>query len=210
MCTTSGRRMWRKKRAIVRRLKRMGAHAVLLFADATRLRLFPPLRAVWARVGEQAVAPVTGRHAQRVLFGALNLRTAHRVILRWPSETSPGARTFLTELRRRYRSAPTIWLLLDRGPAHTATSTRRLAAELGIELVWLPRQWPELNAMDQLWRELKRPVAAHRQAAGIENLAQQAETWVLGLRPQEALRKAGILSSRFWLKNLLPSLWRPT
>ena len=76
--------------------------------------------------------------------------------------------------------------------------------------MWLPQQWPELNAMDQLWRELKRLVAANRQATSIEDWAQQAENWVLGLRPQEALRKAGILSPRFWLKNLLQSLWRPT
>jgi hypothetical protein len=41
-------------------------------------------------------------------------------------------------------------------------------------------------------------------------LAQRAEDWVLGLRPKEALRKAGILSPRFWLKSLLQSLWRPT
>ena len=188
----------------------MGAQDVLLFADATRRRLFPPLRAAWARVGEQAVVPVTGRNAQRVLFGALNVRTAHRVVMRWPSETGPGARAFLTEIRRRYRQAPTIWLLLDQGPAHTAAPTRRLAADLGIELVWLPRQWPELNAMDPLWRELKRLVAANRQAAGIEDLAQQAEDWVLGLSPQQALRKAGILSSRFWLKSLLQSFWRST
>jgi transposase len=194
---------------MVRRLKRRGPHDVRLFADATRLRLFPPLRAVWARVGEQAVVPVTGRNARRVRLGALNVRTAHRVIRHWSSETSPGARALLTELRRRYRSAPTIWLLLDRGPAHTAAPTRRLAAELGIEFVWLPQPWPELNARDQLWRELKRLVAANRQATSIEDLAQQAENWVLGLRPQEALRKAGLLSPRFWLKNLLQSLWRP-
>jgi hypothetical protein len=39
----------------------MGPQDALLFADATRLRLFPPLRAAWARMGEQAVVPVTGR-----------------------------------------------------------------------------------------------------------------------------------------------------
>jgi transposase InsO family protein len=195
---------------MVRRLKRMGPHDALLFADATRLRLLPPLRAAWARVGQQAVVPVTGRNARRVLFGAINPRTGRRIVLHWRSETSPGARAFLTEIRRRYRGAPTIWLLLDQGPAHTAAPTRRLAAELGIEFVWLPRQWPELNAMDQLWRELKRLVAANRQAASIEDLAQQAEDGVLGLRPQEALCQAGILSPRFWLKNLLQSLWRPT
>jgi hypothetical protein len=64
--------------------------------------------------------------------------------------------------------------------------------------------------MDQWWREWKRLVAANRPATSIEDWAQQAEDGVLGLRPQEALRKAGILSPRFWLKNLLQSLWRPT
>ena len=148
-------------------------------------------------------APVSGRHERRVLFGALNRHTAHRIVVSWPSETGPGARALLAEIRRRYRRAPTIWLLLARGPAHTAAPTRRLAAQLGIELVWLPKQWPELNAMDQLWKERKRLVAANRQAADIRDLVQQAEGWLLGLSSQETLRKAGILSPHFWLKHLL-------
>jgi DDE superfamily endonuclease len=145
---------------------------VLLFADATRWRLFPPLRAAWARIGEQALVPVSGRHDRPVLFGARNVRTARRLVVPWPSETGPGARALLAEIRCRYRRAPTIWLLLDRGPAHTAAPTRRLAAPLGIELVWLPQQWPEWNAMDQWWKERKRLIAANRQAADIKNLVQ--------------------------------------
>src|SRR4051794_1426891 len=63
------------------------------------------------------------------------------------------------------------------GPAHTAAPTQRLAAELNIQLIWLPKQWPEWNAMDQLWRELKRPVAANRHAEPVDHLARQAENW---------------------------------
>jgi hypothetical protein len=54
---------------------------VLLCCDWTLLRLFPPLRAAWARKGTQATVPITGANAKRVLFGAINLRTAHRVVL---------------------------------------------------------------------------------------------------------------------------------
>jgi transposase InsO family protein len=183
---------------------------VVLFADATRLHLFPPLRAAWARVGTPAIVPVTGRNGRCVLFGALNVCTGHCIVVRQPSETGPGARAFLTEIRRRYRRAPTIWLLLDQGSAHTAVLTRQLAANLRIELVWLPKQWPELNGMDQLWRELKRLVAANRQANSVEELAQQAEGWLRTLSPREALRKAGILSERFWLKRLLQKFWPNT
>jgi hypothetical protein len=77
-----------------------------------------------------------------------------------------------------------------------------LAMELGIELVWLPRQWPELNAMDHVWKELKRLIAAPRPAASIDELAEGAAAWVLPLRPREALRKAGLLSPTFWLRGV--------
>jgi hypothetical protein len=49
---------------------------VLLCLDWTLLRLFPPLRATWALTGTQAVVPITGANAKRVLFGAIDLRTA--------------------------------------------------------------------------------------------------------------------------------------
>jgi hypothetical protein len=176
---------------------------VLRFVDATRWRRFPPLRAAWARQGEQAIVPVSGRNDQRVLFGAIHPHTGHRLLVQHPPETGPGARALLAPWRRHDRVAPTRWVLLDRGPAHTAGPTRQLAAELGIEWVRLPRQWPALNAMDQLWRERKRLVAANRQPETIDSLAQQAENWLLDLSPQEALRKAGVLSNDFWLKPLL-------
>lgn len=57
--------------------------------------------------------------------------------------------------------------------------------------------------MDQLWRELKGGVAANRQAESIDELAEQAEQWLPGLSPRQALRKAGGLSKNFWLKDLL-------
>src|SRR6476659_7532545 len=45
----------RQKGGIVRRLKRrIQAGDVLLFTDWTLLRLFPPLRAMWAAIGTQA------------------------------------------------------------------------------------------------------------------------------------------------------------
>jgi transposase len=175
----------------------------VLFIDWTLRRLFPPLRAAWSRRGEQALVPITGRNAKRVLFGAINLHTGHRVVLIRKRAGGAEARAFFEELRRRYRQAGRIWLLLDRASAHTNDKTLRLADELRIELVWLPKQWPELNAMDHLWKELKRLIAANRQAAGIDALAQEAADWILTLDTQDALRQAGILSPNFWLKNLL-------
>jgi hypothetical protein len=79
-----------------------------------------------------------------------------------------------------------------------------------VVLLWRPKQCPELNAADHLWKELKRLIAANRQFRTIDQEADYAERWFLGLSPRQALRKAGILSEDFWLKDFLENFWLPT
>ena len=183
---------------------------MLLCLDWTLLRLFPPLRATWALTGTQAVVPITGTNAKRVLFGAIDLWTAHRIVLIRRHARQADAQAFLSELRRCYRRAGQIWVLADRASAHTAPQTLAVATRLRIRFLWLPKQAPELSPMDQLWRELKRLVAANRQAASIDALAADAAAWVLTLTPQQACRKAGMASKHFWLRKMLQNFWRPT
>ena len=183
---------------------------MVLFTDWTLLRLFPPLRAMWAAIGSQAKVGITGQNARRALFGTFNLRTAHRTVLITRGVGTRAVRAFLRALRRAYRRAGTIWLLADRASGHTARAPRALARKLRIEFVWLPKQWPELNAMDQLWKGLKRDVAANRQAASIEDLAERAVRWVLDLTPNQARRKASMASDHFWLQQMSQHLWLPT
>jgi len=179
----------------------MPPEAALLFEDWTILRMFPPLRHCWAWRGQQAQVRITGQNARRVLFGTLNVRTGHRVVLRRRWARQGDFQAMLRELRRRYRHRP-VWLLLDRASGQEAARSQALAAQLNIELLWLPKKRPELNGMDQLWKELKGKISANRQYRTIDQQADYAENWVLGLRPQEALRKAGILSKNFWLRHL--------
>jgi len=70
---------------------------------------------------------------------------------------------------------------------------------MNIELLFLPRQCPELNPMDHLWRHAKGVVSANRQYDDIDRHAAAAEDWFLWLSPREAKAKAGILSKNFWL-----------
>jgi hypothetical protein len=43
--------------------------------DSTIFTEVPPLRAMWAPVGEQACVAITGDHDKRILTGVLNLKT---------------------------------------------------------------------------------------------------------------------------------------
>ncbi len=87
------------------------------------------------------------------------------------------AQAFLQEIRRRYCMVGTIWLLIDRASAPTGHRTQALATALGICMLWLPKQAPELNAMDQLWRELKRLIAANRQEEYASLQGSSALSW---------------------------------
>lgn len=176
----------------------MPAGAVLLMEDETLLRLFPVLRRAWSLRGRQAAVPITGRNAKRVLFATLNLRTGHRICLRGANMRQMNFHALLAEVRRRYGRRP-VWMLLDEAPCHIAARSQALAAALDIHVVWLPKQCSELNSMDQLWKELKGKVSADHQFSSIEEHADYAERWLLGLTDKETLRKAGVLSKNFWL-----------
>lgn len=173
----------------------------MLAADETILRLFPPLRQAWGLRGRQVCVPITGRNDRRVLFGAINVATGHRVLRRARSMRQAEVHAFLRELRSRYRAARRVWLVLDQHGSHGSAATRDLAAALGIELLPLPKQCPELNPMDHLWRGAKAGVSANRQYDDIDEQADEAERWVLTLTPRDAKRKAGMLSKNFWLRT---------
>ena len=102
------------------------------------LRLFPVLRRAWALRGEQAHVPITGRNAKRVLFGAINLRTGHRVLLRRPNMQQAHFQAFLRLLREAYPGRR-MALRLDEAPGHRAAKRQGLAAQLDIGLIWLPK-----------------------------------------------------------------------
>ncbi len=180
----------------------MPRNAVLFFEDERILRLFPPLRCTWAFHGGQAIVLITGRNAKRVLFGILNARTGHRLVLNRSRQRHEDFQAFLHYLRQHYPSRP-IWLLLDKSPCHDAARGQQLAARLGIVLVCLPKQCSKLNAVDHLWKKLKRLIAANRQFRTIDDEAEHAERWPLGLTSRKALQKAGLLSENYWLKDFL-------
>ena len=186
----------------MRHLKLLPPQAVWLFEDETILRLFPILRRAWSLRGEQAVVPITGNNAKRILFGALNPRTGHRIVFRCRNMRQEAFQAFLRLLRYSYPGRA-IWLLLDEAPCHIAPKSQALAATLQIRLVWLPKQCSELNAMDHLWRALKAQISANSQFKSIDEHANFAENWLRALSDHETLLKAGVLSKHFWLQSFL-------
>lgn len=164
--------------------------------------LFPPLRAAWAERGRQVEVRISGRNAHRVIFGAINLRSGREVLEVHHRQRAQDFSSFLREIRRHYPAQPIV-LLLDEDSSHTAHASQRLAADLYIQLLWLPKRCPELNPMDHLWRSVKRDVCANQQDTNVDLTTARVLRYLRQLTPRIALVKAGARSARFWLRRAL-------
>jgi hypothetical protein len=190
----------RKRRRIRQRVKDWGPRAVLLFEDETARWLFPPLRAGGARRGASAAVPWCGRHARRVVFGAIAVRTGHRRLRPRRRQRGEDFRAFLEVVPEPERGWP-VGRLLDEDPSPTAHAAVGLAREWESGRWWLPKRCPEWNALDHWWGHAQEEGCANHQDSSSDHLVECFLRYIQGLSAEEARRKAGILSEDFWLKD---------
>jgi transposase len=191
-------RVQRRLRLIRKKVRALPAGCVKLFEDETDLLLYPPLRAGWFERGKQTKVSISGRNAKRTVFGTIDVETGRRVFVVRPGICAPDFHATLRVVREAYGDRRVV-LLLDKASRHTAGTSNRLATELGIERIWLPPRTTKVNPMDRLWRCAKNRICANRQHPDIDAQAEMFVKYLRSLSPQEALRKAGMLSGRFWL-----------
>lgn len=162
-----------------------------------------------ARIAGEGLADRPERPPCALRRGEPSHRAPRAAVPRAP-EGTPDFCAFLHEVHRRHRGRH-VALLLDGDSSHTAQASRRLAEKLRVTLLWLPTLSPHLNPMDHLWRAVKQNVSANRQDASIDALVARAVRYLQRLPPRSVLRKAGVLSRRFWLWWALSNYFcRPT
>jgi hypothetical protein len=171
---------------------------VLLMLDETILTETPPLYCCYGRIGQQVSVPISGGHQRRILHGALNVGTGDVQLLVTQDWTQVEHQHFLNMIRAHWRGW-NIVLFEDRAGQHTAPRSLRMARLCGLEVRLLPRATPELNAMDTLWRQVKREALGDRPTASIDQSAESACEQILAMGAHDRLRQAGVLSGNFWL-----------
>jgi len=195
---TKSPRVQRRLRLIRKKVRALPSGCAKLFEDETDLHLFPPLRAGWFLRGKPATVSISGENAKRTVFGTLNVETGERNFVARDRACAADFQALL-RLVREENGGRKVVMLLDGASRHTAYASEDLAAELDIELIWLPVRCANINPMDRLWRWGKEKICANKQYLSIDYQADRFIEYLLGLSPQEALRKAGTLSGRFWL-----------
>lgn len=171
------------------------------FGDETTLREFPPLRAAWARRGQQQIVVISGRNARRVVHGALNVATGELVTLVRERSRQDDCAAFVEALGRVHPTVPKL-LVWDNAPPHHPKRVQAMAEAAHITLAFLPFRAPELMPCEDLWRLAKAVVAANRAYAAVQEQAERAVAWLAALTPFDRLLKSGLFGAKFqWLST---------
>jgi transposase len=191
-------RILRRLRAIRRKVRNLPTDYAKLFEDETDVLLFPPLRAGWFLRGKPAEVPISGENAKRTIYGTIDVETGQRIFVSRDGTCAVDFQAILRRIRRQ-NGLKKVALLLDGASRHSAHESEELASDLEIELIYLPAWASNINPMDRLWKWGKDKICANKQYLSIDYQAALFIEYLVGLTPEEALRKAGILSGRFWL-----------
>ena len=150
---------------------------VLLFGDESEALTHPYLAHVWAKRGADLRIPAPGQAAKVAILGLLDWARRELIVRTSRTKRSSDFITLLEQIDHHYGPKPgvasqPIVLVLDNGPIHTSKATRAALAERAhwLTVEWLPKSAPELNDIEELWRDLKRHHLAHQTFTGPEDL----------------------------------------
>jgi len=120
-----------------------GRHTEVFFLDEADIDLNPRIGFQWTRRGQQPAIPTPGKNRKAYLAGALHAHTGRLV---WRGGERKNTALFidlLEHLRRRYRGAKRIVLILDNYIIHKNRAARRwLAKNPKFALLFQPVYYP--------------------------------------------------------------------
>ena len=116
-----------------------------------------PRKRVYTLKGKRTVYTYTGSHAKTVIFGLIT-DDGRSFFKQYDKFTKDQFADFL-KAAYAYFGKP-IMMILDRAPQHKAKIIRETLKELDgkVELEFLPPGCPDLNAIEEVWRQMKRAV----------------------------------------------------
>lgn len=160
----------------LRKAQAAAGDIVLLYGEESEALTHPYLAQAWAKRGADLRVAAPGQAKKVALMGALDWARRDLVVHTSRTKRSADFIALLEIIDQKYAPRPgcdakPVVLVLDNGPVHTSKlSTAALKARAWITVEWLPRYAPELNDIENSWRDLKRHHLAHQTFADADAL----------------------------------------
>jgi putative transposase len=179
----------RGRRRILDRIERLVGRASnrdeVFYVDEADIDLNPRIGATYMGRGKQLVVLTPGKNVKRYVAGALNARTGKVVHVVAEKKNSELFLALVNALRRAYRRARRIHLVLDNYIIHKSRRTLGHLAHLGarVRLHFLPPYSPESNVIERLWKQLHDHVTRNHRHRTIEPLMEAVDDFIEGAQP---------------------------
>lgn len=114
---------------------------------------------------------VTGLHKRTHIFGFLSEDKKKMFV----SSNKINAKSFLKALYKIRKRFAKMILIIDGAPWHRAKKVRRYLHkhQREIKIIWFPRGCPEMNPVEECWRQAKREVNGGRVHESFEVMKQE-------------------------------------
>ena len=167
----------------------------VFYADEVDIDLNPRIGPCWTPRASQHAVATPGKNRKNYLAGALHAQSGRVVCVEHEKKDSLLFIRLLYELKRTYRRARRIVLIVDNYAIHKSRVTQRwLARNPKVELVFQPAYCPWVNLIERLWKALHDTVTRNHQHATMKSLMRDVWTFIRAAQPfpgsQHALAQA--------------------
>lgn len=173
-----------KRAARIQRLRRLvnrvGPNEVVVFLDEVDIHLNPRIGRDWMLPGQRRWIRTPGKNVKRYLAGAFDPKRNCMVYVEGDRKASWLFLNLLRALRRVYRWAKTIHIILDNYAIHKSAVVQAGLKEIGDKIVlhFLPPYCPEENRIERIWKDLHDNVTRNHRCRTMSELLQTVRRWL--------------------------------
>jgi len=165
-----------KLAAIKQALENYDCSNPVFYEDEVDIHLNPKIGSDWGLRGKQRKVVAPGQNNKYFLAGALQAKTGQLTYVGSASKTTMLFIELLRMIRRRYRSAKTITLIVDNNIIHKSKKAQRwLEDNPMFKLLFLPLYSPWHNKIERLWHSLHDTVTRNHSCKSMDELMELVE-----------------------------------
>ena len=143
----------------------------VFYVDEVDIDLSPRPVNCWSIKGKQQAIPTPGKNVKRYLWGALHAQTDKVIWVEWEKKNTDIFLLMTAELRKRYRKAKQIRLILDNDKIHKSKKAKLfLKHNPKFKLTFQPVYHPRVNKIELLWKKLPDTVTRNHRFSTINQL----------------------------------------
>ena len=170
--------------AIEAALAETDPHTEVFYVDEADVDLNPRIGSSWMRRGEQTTVPTPGQNHKHYIAGALHAHTGRVVWVEHHRKTSVLFLKLLELLRRQYRRARRIVLILDNYIIHKSRVVEHwLERNPKFQLLFQPTYCPWVNVIERLWKAMHDTVTRNHRCRSMYELCQSVARFLEVAQP---------------------------